>query len=64
MNLNYVNVNYMYSVIWRLIANSEIKVSHHIDRSHFFHSAFVSSYTFFSLPDWGLDCLTHSANFK
>ena len=44
MNLNYLNLNY--SVIWRIIANSELKVSHHIDRSHFFFLFFSQRFCF------------------
>ena len=51
LNFNYLLVNY--SVIWRMIANSELKVSRHIDRSQFFHSAFASIYTYISFSWWG-----------
>ena len=46
MNLNYLNVNY--SVIQQMIANSELKISQLIDRSHFFASAFALIYIYIS----------------
>ena len=43
-----------------MIANSELKVSHHIDRSHVFRSAFASLFytyiSFAALPDEGVHC--------
>ena len=41
-----------------MIANSELKVAHHIDRSHFVTALLLRFTPIFPLPDEGLDCLT------
>ena len=62
LNLNYFNVNY--SVIWRMIANNELKVSHHIDIFHFLTVLLLRFTPIFPLPDEDMDCMTYSAKLK